>query len=77
MRLNNINNYIKTGTKCFLIKKKKKIITFIIYLQYVNYKIWFVNFEMKTHTIVKEKKKYGSLLKMINFWAINLENIRE
>lgn len=49
--------YIKTGTKCFFIKIKiKKIITFIIYLQYVNYKIWFVNFEMKTHSIIKEKK---------------------
>lgn len=31
---------------------------------------------MKTHSIIKEKK-YGSLLKMINSWAINLENIRE
>lgn len=32
---------------------------------------------MKTHSIEKKEKEYGSLLKKINSWTINLENIRE
>lgn len=57
--------------------KKKKIIAFIIYLHYANYKIWFIKYQWKLIQLKKKKKKYGSLLKKINSWTINLENIRE
>lgn len=68
----------KKGIKCFLVKiKKKKIIAFIIYLHYANYKIWFIKYQWKLIQLKKKKKKYGSLLKKINSWTINLENIRE
>lgn len=59
----------KKGIKCFLVKiKKKKIIAFIIYLHYANYKIWFIKYQWKLIQLKKKKKKYGSLLKKINSW---------
>lgn len=58
-------------------KNKKKKNYCVHHIHYANYKIWFIKYQWKLIQLKKKKKKYGSLLKKINSWTINLENIRE